>query len=128
MEQVEKCLPKIQKLVLEMQGLQKTLDLLETIEIEGDEDDHEVSRSITKLNKSFHRLSYEFFRKLDCIEAHQGVLRDLDRGLIDFKTTFEGREVFLCWKIGERSIQHWHELEDGFAGRRKIVDLGKLKV
>ena len=48
------------------------------------------------------------------------VLRDLDRGLIDFPSIREGREVFLCWRLGEERVAHWHELEGGFRGRRAL--------
>jgi hypothetical protein len=47
-------------------------------------------------------------------------LKDLDTGLIDFPTLFRGDEVYLCWKLGEPSIQFWHGLEEGFRGRRPI--------
>lgn len=48
------------------------------------------------------------------------LIKDLDTGLIDFPTTFQGREVYLCWKLGEPSIAWWHGVEEGFAGRKAI--------
>jgi hypothetical protein len=48
------------------------------------------------------------------------VLRDLDRGLVDFPALREGREVYLCWEEGEEDIGFWHEPEGGFDGRRPI--------
>ena len=50
------------------------------------------------------------------------VLRDLDRGLLDFPSLRDGREVYLCWQDGEDAIRFWHEPEAGFAGRRPIDD------
>jgi hypothetical protein len=50
------------------------------------------------------------------------VLRDLERGLVDFPSLRAGREVFLCWQEGEDEIEFWHELEAGFAGRRPVAD------
>jgi hypothetical protein len=50
------------------------------------------------------------------------VLRDLDRGLIDFPSMRDGAEVYLCWQVGEDEISFWHELEAGFAGRRPLDD------
>jgi hypothetical protein len=52
------------------------------------------------------------------------VLRDLDRGLLDFPSMREGREVYLCWQEGEGAIEYWHEPEAGFAGRRPLDDGG----
>jgi hypothetical protein len=51
-------------------------------------------------------------------------LKDYQMGLIDFVGRHEGRDVYLCWKLGEESITHWHELDSGFAGRQPV---GKLK-
>lgn len=48
------------------------------------------------------------------------VLRDLDRGLVDFPAILEGREVYLCWERGEDEVGHWHDLEGGFAGRHRL--------
>lgn len=50
------------------------------------------------------------------------VLRDLDRGLVDFPGLREGREVYLCWEEGEDSVGHWHEPDAGHAGRRPLDD------
>jgi hypothetical protein len=47
-------------------------------------------------------------------------VKDLDIGLLDFPCEVEGRVVLLCWKMGERSITHWHGTDEGFAGRKPI--------
>jgi len=49
------------------------------------------------------------------------VLRDLERGLVDFPSIREGREVYLCWvEQEEDEIAYWHDLEAGFAGRQPL--------
>ena len=50
------------------------------------------------------------------------VLRDLDRGLLDFPSLRDGAEVYLCWQEGEDGIGFWHEPDAGFAGRRPLDD------
>jgi hypothetical protein len=53
--------------------------------------------------------------------AHIGCqLKDIDSGLIDFPTIYRDREVYLCWRLGEPAISFWHQVEDGFRGRRPI--------
>jgi hypothetical protein len=47
-------------------------------------------------------------------------LKDIDQGLIDFRAEMEGREVYLCWKLGEERVEWWHELDTGFAGRQRL--------
>lgn len=46
----------------------------------------------------------------------------LEHGLLDFPTTYEGRWVYLCWKLGEPEVKQWHEVESGFQGRRDLTD------
>jgi hypothetical protein len=50
-------------------------------------------------------------------------LKDYEVGLVDFPSTHEGREIFLCWKSGEDHIEAWHEVHAGFAGRQKVSEL-----
>jgi hypothetical protein len=57
---------------------------------------------------------------LDTIEKTGAVVKDLDSGLIDFLSMYRGREVCLCWKLGEDGIQFWHGTDEGFRGRKPI--------
>ena len=50
-------------------------------------------------------------------------LRDIDSGLIDFPALVTGREVWLCWRLGEGDVDWWHELDVGFSGRRRLSEL-----
>jgi hypothetical protein len=54
------------------------------------------------------------------IDAMGVQVKDLDIGLLDFPCEVEGRTVLLCWKLGEKSITHWHGVSEGFAGRKPI--------
>ena len=56
------------------------------------------------------------------LQAMEVVLRDLDKGLVDFPSLRGGDEVYLCWQEGEPEIGFWHEPEAGFAGRRPLED------
>ncbi len=47
-------------------------------------------------------------------------VKDLDIGLLDFPCYVEGQTILLCWKLGEKSITHWHGAQEGFAGRKPI--------
>jgi hypothetical protein len=50
-------------------------------------------------------------------------LRDIETGLVDFPALVSGRQVWLCWRLGEDAIDWWHELTTGVAGRRPLADL-----
>ncbi|MFC0213930.1 DUF2203 domain-containing protein [Paenibacillus chartarius] len=49
-------------------------------------------------------------------------IKDIDIGLIDFPAMLEGREVLLCWKAGEPTIEYYHSPEDGYAGRKRLAE------
>jgi hypothetical protein len=51
------------------------------------------------------------------------VLRDIGTGLLDFPALASGRQVWLCWRLGEDGIGFWHGPEEGFAGRRPLAQL-----
>jgi hypothetical protein len=57
---------------------------------------------------------------LENIQETGCVVKDLDIGLLDFPCLYRGREVYLCWKLGETGIEYWHGVEEGFAGRKPI--------
>jgi hypothetical protein len=48
------------------------------------------------------------------------VVRDVDRGLIDFPSIIDDREVYLCWQLGEESVDFWHDLDSGYGGRQPL--------
>jgi hypothetical protein len=48
------------------------------------------------------------------------VVRDVDRGLIDFPALRDGREIYLCWELGEDTVAWWHDLESGYGGRQPL--------
>jgi len=48
------------------------------------------------------------------------LLRDPETGLVDFPGEREGRRIFLCWRLGEDHVAHWHDLESGFGGRKPL--------
>ncbi len=48
------------------------------------------------------------------------IVRDLDRGLVDFPSLRDGREIYLCWIEDEDEIGFWHDLDTGFSGREPL--------
>lgn len=61
-----------------------------------------------------------------CVNEIHGLgaqVKDADEGLVDFPALRGDEEVLLCWKLGEDEIRYWHDLEQGFAGRRPLDEL-----
>jgi hypothetical protein len=48
------------------------------------------------------------------------VVRDIEQGLIDFPGSREGRQIYLCWRLGEDAVDFWHDRATGFAGRQPL--------
>ena len=66
-------------------------------------------------------VAFDVEQALGELEQQGIVLRDADRGLIDFPARHPaGRDVLLCWQLGEDDLEWWHLPEDGFAGRRRL--------
>lgn len=57
---------------------------------------------------------------VDELNAVGCVLKGFDDGLVDFYGRRGGRDIFLCWKLGEPEVLHWHEIDEGFAGRQPL--------
>jgi hypothetical protein len=62
----------------------------------------------------------EVRRILVAIQEAGIVVRDVDRGLVDFPAILDGEEVYLCWELGEDRIAWWHDTETGFGGRQPL--------
>ena len=62
----------------------------------------------------------EVRRLLETIERSGIVLRDIDRGLVDFPAVIDGREAYLCWELGEDEVGFWHDMDAGYGGREPL--------
>lgn len=62
----------------------------------------------------------EVRRLLETLEEAEIVVRDIDRGLLDFPAIVEDQEAFLCWEMGEDEVAYWHDLSSGYSGRRPL--------
>lgn len=56
------------------------------------------------------------------IHSHGCVCKGVEQGLVDFPCMLGSEVVFLCWQYGEASVGYWHRVEDGYAGRRPLLD------
>jgi hypothetical protein len=87
---------------------------------DSDRDDlygEELSQIEEELEKDNERLQ-EYVDELQelGIEPKNAV-----EGLVDFPCAMDDRIVYLCWKLDEPEVLHWHELEAGFAGRQPLT-------
>ncbi len=59
-------------------------------------------------------------REVEGLNDQGIVLRDPESGLVDFPARRDGREIFLCWRLGEERVGYWHGPDSGFAGRKPL--------
>lgn len=77
---------------------------------------------IDALLKGIQSGAHDWHKELSALESLGCALKDLDKGLIDFFAMHGGELVCYCWMEGEESISHWHTLDAGFQGRKKIEE------
>ncbi len=103
-----------------LQSLRDAKDLL------TDEEAHEVLTTAAPTNGGGERgvqIGNSFLQVQKLLSSLQvmGILiRDIDRGLIDFPSIRDGREIYLCWQLDEDSVGNWHELDSDFSGREPL--------
>jgi hypothetical protein len=73
------------------------------------------------LQQEYDRAVERLEQLLDELSEVGVELKDYQSGLVDFVGKHEGRDVYLCWKLGEERIAYWHELNAGFAGRKPVA-------
>ena len=72
------------------------------------------------LEEEFQREANEVAQCVEQLERLGVVVKDLDRGLVDFPALRDDEEVLLCWQVGEGEVAFWHGLDEGFAGRKAL--------
>ena len=73
-----------------------------------------------ELDEQFERESQAVARAVEGLQRLGLLVKDLDRGLVDFPALHNGEEVLLCWQVGEDEVAHWHGVDEGFAGRKPL--------
>lgn len=92
----------------------------------------EIRQNLATLNPNDNRETLEneleagMDRLSELVDELQQVgveLKDFEKGLLDFPSLHEGREIYLCWHRGEKAVHTWHEIDAGYAGRQDVAAL-----
>ena len=73
--------------------------------------------------KQLEILYYQVHREINRLMSIGCIVKDIEKGLVDFYYDNEGELIYLCWRYGEDKISHWHRLTNGFVTRKSINDL-----
>jgi hypothetical protein len=76
-------------------------------------------------NNEIARIVAEVKDGVEEIQSYGCICKGVEQGLVDFPCLLGEEVVFLCWQLGEPTVSYWHRIEDGFAGRRPLLDVEK---
>jgi hypothetical protein len=110
---IEKILDNVQRLRTKSESLVREMRL-----------DPEAADFMDRLQEDgeIARLVGEVRTWVEEINRHGCMCKGVEQGLIDFPCLLGAEVVFLCWRLGESKVGHWHRIEEGFAGRRALLD------
>ncbi|HEV8573671.1 MAG TPA: DUF2203 domain-containing protein [Dehalococcoidia bacterium] len=123
LQEAEILLPRLSGLLAEIQARKADYETfrrrVEALGLQMKGNGHMVT-DLKEAQAGLERSAEEVNRLAKELPDTGGELKDLDQGLVDFRTEMDGREVYLCWKLGETSIGWWHELDTSFGGRQPL--------
>jgi len=121
-EEAEALLPQVSVVLRDIQREHATMKEheleLEGLEVQARGNGHHLHERIAKLQQGLAHSTQALRTLLAELEKLGCELKDPEIGLVDFLGLHDGREIYLCWILGEERINYWHELHTGFAGRQ----------
>lgn len=124
-EEANRLIPRLAEMIQELRqkrgfvmGMEVEIDTLELVT----EKKQDAERDPLKQKlEEYHRAVQDFYGLIDEIHQMGCFLKDVDLGLVDFYALYNGRVVYLCWKLGDPEVAYWHEVGRGYAYRQPIV-------
>jgi len=119
---LEEIRPRIERLVRlkrEFNHLQTETDVL-SLAASGASPMNPDSQELKRQQQRRTLLLEQIAQGVSAVQRRGCLVKDLDRGLVDFYALSGDRLVFLCWQVGEPEVTHWHTLEGGFAARQPL--------
>ena len=117
-EQANQLIPAVGRIVRRIRDARRQLAL------EGFDTDFATTAELTGgswAGREHAEAALEVALGFDHLERLDIVVRDLERGLIDFPSLLGEEEIYLCWLLDEPAVGHWHAVEGGFGGRRPLA-------
>ncbi len=121
--EANRTLPLVRRIVLDIvTDYQHWRDALGRYELSAaaDRAEHGESRETRVLRQQVDDLASRINNYIGELGQVGCVLKGFDEGQVDFHSTLDGRDVFLCWKLGEERVAHYHELDAGYSGRQVL--------
>ncbi len=123
-EEADALLPEIAPRLLQLRDLKRqndetrsaVNDLQSTLKANG----HSLDIEMSRLSRALQSSAAEINALIERITSLGVEVKDLELGLVDFRGERDGREIYLCWKLGEERVAFWHELNAGYASRQPL--------
>jgi hypothetical protein len=123
-EEANALLPRLSDLLIQMQEAKYKYDRLQEKVSEYSQrmssNGHVIEKELNEARQELAQATAEINSLIQKAQELGCEIKDIDQGLVDFRADREGREVYLCWKLGEPDVRWWHDLDGGFAGRQPL--------
>lgn len=93
---------------------------IDTLELISEKKKSSVPPAVNEKVEEYNRTVNHFYALIDELHIIGCLMKDVDMGLVDFYSLYKGKIVYLCWKLGEAEISHWHEIGGGYGTRAPI--------
>jgi hypothetical protein len=91
-----------------------------SLALSGAAADNPDAAELKQVTERRDALAERILKGIEGAQSRGCLVKDVSRGLVDFYALSGDRLIFLCWQLGERSVEHWHTLEGGFSGRQPL--------
>ena len=115
-EEAKELLPQVRQWLQRLNHLRGQLERFDK-RLSGMNPGHDVGGELVN---NWIRALAEMQELLSEFQKRQIMIKDLERGLVDFPAIIGGKEVFLCWEQDEEDIEFWHDLDAGYGGRERL--------
>lgn len=123
-EEANRALPYVSRVVedvvAEYERWRDRIERYEVLAAKGRSEDGESEEQVA-LQQEVDEIAHRINDYIDELTAVGCVFKGFEGGLVDFYGKLDGRDIFLCWRLGEPEIRYWHELDAGFVGRQELV-------
>ncbi len=117
--EVNSIIPDVQRMLQDLGSKKNQIaserKVLEELALKDGGEAAELSQS------KIQRLMEDIERLVSLLEEMGCIVRHIDEGIVDFPALRYGKQVYLCWRLGEPEVAYWHDMEKGFAGRSRIT-------
>jgi hypothetical protein len=125
-EEANRCAVELRPLLERLMAAKREFDRLqdriavESLVQSGATPDPIETTEMARLQARRTELAEQLSQGVQAVHRRGCLVKDIDRGLVDFYALSGDRLIFLCWHLGEAEVSHWHSLEGGYTSRQPL--------